>query len=282
MNNVTLYLAGRKGAQVMEYLHDSEYRDIVAYVVVAKDVGCMIDYSRYIEQMCNHLHIMCSTDAPDFPTKHNIAIGWRRILNAPNLIVFHDSLLPRYRGFAPLVNAMINGESEVGATAFYASKEVDAGDVIFQEIIKVEYPTKIVFEIERMGDVYVKLIDRILHHLSTGIPLFSDSVWRDEMDYRIDWRWPVHKLIRFINAVGFPYKGAFTMMGGVPVRVLGAVEEQNIAIENREDHIGKVIKIDNGFPVVICADGMLKITEVVDDVNRDSVLPLTKLKTRMK
>jgi methionyl-tRNA formyltransferase len=52
----------------------------------------------------------------------------------------HDSLLPKYRGFAPLPNALINGEREVGVTALFASEEYDMGDIVCQRRLAVEYP----------------------------------------------------------------------------------------------------------------------------------------------
>jgi methionyl-tRNA formyltransferase len=51
----------------------------------------------------------------------NIAISWRWMLKVSNLIVIHDSLLPKYRGFSPLVNMLINGEDTLGVTVLFAT-----------------------------------------------------------------------------------------------------------------------------------------------------------------
>ena len=51
-------------------------------------------------------------------------VGWQYLLPAQeNIIVFHDSLLPKYRGFSPTVSALINGEKEIGVTAFSPNRE---------------------------------------------------------------------------------------------------------------------------------------------------------------
>ena len=50
------------------------------------------------------------------------------------MIIFHDSLLPKYRGFAPLVNSLINQEKEIGVTAIKASQNYDEGDTVTDNI----------------------------------------------------------------------------------------------------------------------------------------------------
>src|SRR5579885_1051028 len=68
-----------------------------------------------------------------------IAVKWRTmiprsVIEAARgvLVVFHASLLPKYRGFAPVNWPLINGERETGVTMFYAADEVDSGDIIEQ------------------------------------------------------------------------------------------------------------------------------------------------------
>jgi methionyl-tRNA formyltransferase len=57
------------------------------------------------------------------------------------LVVFHDSILPQYRGFNPLVSALINGDSRVGVTAM-GTDEFDKGDIIGQRTIAINIPSK--------------------------------------------------------------------------------------------------------------------------------------------
>ncbi len=68
-----------------------------------------------------------------------IAVSWRWLIESEKdkLIVLHDSILPRYRGFAPLVGALINGEKEMGVTALYATEKYDQGAIIAQASMPV-------------------------------------------------------------------------------------------------------------------------------------------------
>ena len=84
-----------------------------------------------------------------------IVAGWRWLLpSTEKLIVLHDSLLPRYRGFNPLVSQLIDKEERLGVTAFFASDRYDCGDIINQPSIKVSYPLKINEAIERVCNCY--------------------------------------------------------------------------------------------------------------------------------
>ena len=73
-------------------------------------------------------------------------------------IVLHDSLLPKYRGFSPLVNSLINGERELGVTAFIATTGYDEGPVLAQEKIMIDYPLTILEAMEKITPLYYKII----------------------------------------------------------------------------------------------------------------------------
>jgi methionyl-tRNA formyltransferase len=108
----------------------------------------------------------------------------------------------------------------------------------------------------------------------------SYSVWRDEDDYKIDWRKSSSDIRRFIDAVGFPYKGASTTFDGKVIRILKAEEYVDVRVENR--HYGKVLFVSEGKPVVICGKGMLRIIEAhIDDAEKKiSLFPLFKFRIR--
>ncbi len=73
-----------------------------------------------------------------------LAVSWRylipaNVFQAPRLgaYVFHDSLLPQYRGFAPTVWAILNGESQTGVTLCRMAEHVDAGDIVAQQAVPI-------------------------------------------------------------------------------------------------------------------------------------------------
>jgi methionyl-tRNA formyltransferase len=82
--------------------------------------------------------------------------------------VFHDSLLPKYRGFSPTVWAMINGEDHTGVTLFRIAEEVDAGPIVDQESVPIQPSDTIGVILDRVTGVYLALLERRLDSLLSG------------------------------------------------------------------------------------------------------------------
>lgn len=263
-------------------------------VIVGRDLGVANDFAEDIVCLCKSFDVKFVErnefdgfiDASDYA----IAIGWRWIIPAPagKLIVMHDSLLPRYRGFAPLVNCLINGERQIGVSAIFASKEYDCGEIIAQKSLQIEYPIKIQDAIGKVSLVYAELAESIIDSISSGvelsgIPQSEDiatySLWRDELDYFIDWQKTSEEISRFVDAVGFPYDGAKTRINGEVVKIMSVTPIFNVEIENRQSSIGKVIFISEGEPVVVCKEGLIKINAATT-LDGNSILPLKKFRSR--
>jgi len=200
-----------------------------------------------------------------------LAISWRWIIEAESsiLIVFHDSLLPRYRGFNPLVTALINGDEKIGVTASFATREYDRGGILDQSTSSISYPIRIQRAIETIIKNYEDLALRLGEAIANERDIkgraqqesdASYSLWRDEDDYFIDWRASASAIKRFVDAVGTPYKGAAARLEGRIFRVLGAEEMEDVRIENRTP--GKVIFSMDSKPVVVCGQGLLRITRI--------------------
>jgi len=206
---------------------------------------------------------------------YKFAIGWRWLIeNQDNLIVFHDSLLPKYRGFAPLVNALINEEMKVGVTALHATKDYDAGDIIDQKSIEIQYPIKIKEAIEYIQPLYFSLVDNIFYKIKNKIKIESSkqieneatfSLWLDEQDYFIDWSWPAYKIKRFIDSVSYPYGNARAYLNGEVILFKEADVFEDVNIEHRERHIGKIVFYRNEYPVIVCDSGLLLLKEFTSE-----------------
>jgi methionyl-tRNA formyltransferase len=291
MEPITLYLMNRKGWSVLSAVVDAFGPEAVNAVVTARDSGMAKDYHEEIVSFCKKNNIQVYDRIyPEIPvSKYKIAIGWRwMIRDDKNLIVLHDSLLPRYRGFAPLVNALINGEQQCGVTALFASGEYDRGDIIDQLSIPISYPVKIAEMIEMVSSLYEKIVVGIVMKLASGEEISgtkqdensaSYSLWREEDDYLIDWNNDAAFLKRFVDAAGFPYKGASTYMDSSLVRITDVEEVQDVKIENR--HTGKIIFMHDGMPVVVCGKGLLKITGINNE-NGKSLLPFGRFRVRFQ
>jgi methionyl-tRNA formyltransferase len=196
-------------------------------------------------------------------------VGWQQLLRAttPTTVVFHDSLLPRYRGFAPTVTALIKGDREIGVTAISPAEVLDAGPIIAQRAQSISYPIKLETALQLQASLMVDIAADIIerwrrHNALPSTPQLEDmatfSIWRDDADYEIDWSSSADAIERFVNAVGYPYAGARTTVGRAEtIRVSGVTALPDMRFEVRE--AGKIWRLENGRPLVICGSGMLRI-----------------------
>jgi methionyl-tRNA formyltransferase len=287
---ITLFLMTLKGLEVLKALSES-FADHIDCVVVARDAAQQDDCCDQIVAHCKELGIPSFDRHERFIVKspYAFAVSWRWLidLTATQLIVFHDSLLPRYRGFNPLVSCLINGETRIGVTALIANDEYDRGDIIGQSATEISYPITIRKAIEVVTRNYTELAGLIVEQIARGEPFqrtrqddsaASYSLWRDEDDYWIDWSQPAECIRRFVDAVGFPYGGAAATAQGQKVRLLQVSEHRDVHIENRMP--GKVIFVEDACPVVVCGTGLLRVEKAVVEETGASLLPLRKFRTK--
>lgn len=270
---VDFYILGQKGFLALSRFCEENESQYIGVVIAARDPAIEKDYFDEIEDLCDSFGITFYEKGKQkygkYESQYVFAIGWRWIINtSKTLIVFHDSLLPKYRGFSPLVNMLINQEEEIGVTALIASDEYDKGDILGQASIIVSYPIKIQKAIDLISAVYGDLVTSIYRLMKSNIDLHGSqqdeslatySLWRNEDDYLINWEWDAGKIKRFCDAVGYPYKGARTLAGDDELIINDALVVADIVIESRCDHIGKIIFFDGGHPIVVCGSGLLKL-----------------------
>lgn len=273
---ISFFLMGYKGFKVLEYMI-SNFRNNIAFVVSSKDASVQNDYFAEIQELStiNNVEFYDKKDTPKITTNYAIAISWRWLIDTKStLIVLHDSLLPRYRGFNPLVTALINGDKTVGVTALLASKDYDKGNILAQSSIEISYPIKIKQVIEEISICYIQLVHTVLANLNKPEfmlgreqkeELATYSIWRNQEDYKIDWNKDSEAIKRFIDAVSFPYAGASTFLNGKDeIRVLEVELVDDVFVEDRSRQIGKVIFMEDAKPTIICAKGLLRITKMLD------------------
>lgn len=289
---ITLFVMTQKGFDVVNTIVNELGPSVISKVISAQDVNIMNDFYEEIWGLCkaNQLPFYDKKELPQVDTQYALAVSWRWLLdiNPARLIVLHDSLLPRYRGFAPLVNALINGEKETGVTAIFSTDEYDRGDILKQARINLQYPIKIRDAINEISVLYSGIATAIIKQISEeraleAVPQDGSkatySLWLNDDDYFIDWSLDAATIKRFIDAVGHPYKAARTWDGERYYIIAEAVEEEDVIIENR--HIGKVLFIRNNEPVVVCGSGLLRIKEITDE-NGNNLLPLKKFRIRFR
>ncbi|GIG56505.1 methionyl-tRNA formyltransferase [Longispora fulva] len=142
----------------------------------------------------------------------------------------HDSLLPAYAGFSPLIWALINGEKEVGVTAHMMDPTLDAGDIVLQRAVPVgeRDTTADLFHktLALFGPITVDGLDLIASGRTDWVPQDRSKASffhkRADEDLRIDWGWSAVELDRLVRAQCAPYPAAFAFHRGRRLEILAA------------------------------------------------------------
>jgi len=155
----------------------------------------------------------------------------KKILEIPSIcpINIHASLLPKYRGPAPIQWAIINGETHTGVTAMIMDKGVDTGEILLSEKIAINPDDTAQSLHDRLSVLGAGALKKTLagfesntlrptpqnHALATYAPMIRKK------DGRIDWRMPAESIERRIRGL-YPWPGTFTFLGKRRIRILKA------------------------------------------------------------
>lgn len=132
----------------------------------------------------------------------------------------HGSYLPRYRGRVPVNWAVINGETETGATLHYMVAKPDAGDIVDQEKVSIDF-TDTAFDVFNkvtgaavtvIGRAWPRLLDGTAPRLPMILSQGNYCGGRKPADGRIDWSKSAVAIYNLVRGVTHPYPGAFTTL----------------------------------------------------------------------
>jgi len=188
------------------------------------------------------------TETPDDPSARSLvahvaalrpdflfSFYYRKMLKPPLLAVaprgalnMHGSLLPRYRGRAPVNWAVLRGERETGATLHYMTAKPDNGDIVAQTAVPIlpddtarEVFDKVTVAAElALHGVLPALVAGTAPRLAQDLSLGAYFGGRTAADGTIDWNRDAATIHNLVRAVAPPYPGAFTAVNGVAARVL--------------------------------------------------------------
>ncbi|MDO3626050.1 methionyl-tRNA formyltransferase [Mucilaginibacter sp. BT774] len=184
-------------------------------------------------------------------------------------INLHASLLPQYRGAAPINWVLINGEKESGVTTFFLKQEIDTGHILFTEKITLTGH-------ETAGELHDRLMDKgagLLvktvkavesgrytenpqEHLAEGIELkHAPKIFKE--DCNINWNQPAEKVYNFIRGLS-PYPTAYTMLNDKILKVFGAEYE----LAETGEQPGEFFSDNRTFLKVSATDGFVHLTDV--------------------
>jgi methionyl-tRNA formyltransferase len=196
------------------------------------------------------------------------------VWNMPRLGTFnlHASLLPQYRGAAPINWSVINGDTETGITTFFLTHEIDTGKIIRQKRLPIA-------ETDDVGTVHdalmamgsglvVETVDLILDGEVDAIP--QESFYKDPSELRpapkifkdtcrINWQQPVKKIYDFIRGLS-PYPAAWTeIVSPEGVRTVLKIYQTEKRLENHQLPVGTICTDKKTYIDVAVEDGYLRL-----------------------
>ncbi len=181
-------------------------------------------------------------------------------------INLHASLLPQYRGAAPINWAIINGEKETGVTTFFIQQEIDTGKIIFQEKIAIRPD-------ETVGELYAELMNLGAGVLRKTVDAIAESNFpQTAQDHitdikhapkifketcRIDFSKSAEQVYDFIRGLS-PYPAAFTLLNGKVFKIYRAEKRSLPSVKNTSSGYGTDGKT---FLLFYCGDGAIEVKE---------------------
>jgi methionyl-tRNA formyltransferase len=192
------------------------------------------------------------------------------VLDAPTVapINLHASLLPRYRGASPIAWAIINGERETGLTTMFITRELDTGDIVLQERVKIredDTTESLSLRMAESGGPLLKMtLDGLRDGSLRGIPQEGESNYAPLLrkeDGHMPWSKPAGKLYNFIRGM-HPWPGAFTFLEGLRLRILRA------RVSEGEGEPGVIQHVSKESFSVGSGEGILEIRELQPEGKR--------------
>lgn len=212
--------------------------------------------------------------APDLQIVVAFRMMPESVWNLPPMGTFnlHGSLLPQYRGAAPINWAIINGEKTTGVTTFFLRHEIDTGNVIFQKEIPIGAEENVSSLHDRMkivgAELVLQTVDAIEKGTATATPQTSLITGElkaapklNKENTRIDFRKDPHQINNLIRGLSY-YPGAHTeMIKGsetIPVKIYSATPFDHA----HKEEYGSIKTDDKTFLKIFVNGGSVDITEL--------------------
>ncbi|MBL7815873.1 MAG: methionyl-tRNA formyltransferase [Saprospiraceae bacterium] len=181
----------------------------------------------------------------------------------------HGSLLPKYRGAAPINWAVINGETETGVTTFFLKHEIDTGDVIFREKMPIGAD-------ETVGDIHdkmmvlgaetlLKTVQAIDNNTVVPQPQPNEAATHAPKIFHetcsIDFTKTVGEVHNFVRGLS-PYPTAWTIFNGLKLKIFRTTKEVFDTPQYSEHEVGKILSDGKTYLKVVCSDGFIHLLDV--------------------
>lgn len=274
-------------------------------VICKEDDHEKIKYSVEIEKILKDNGVECTVKKKLLKTDYGIiqkikpdfifVFGWRTMIDTElnayckyGIFAAHYSLLPKYRGFAPMQWAIINGEKKTGVTIFKIENGgVDSGRILFQKEIVIK-EDDFVFDVERkLTEKTIDLFTELVNKKTLNIKALKNqdekkatyTCKRTPDDGKINWEKNSAEIYDLIRALAYPYTGAFCFYKNEKYLIRKA-EPGKMNLKKFAGRIaGRVIKTDETGIEVLCGSGTIKITEWENPKTGKIVNPAVKVRS---
>jgi methionyl-tRNA formyltransferase len=177
----------------------------------------------------------------------------------------HASLLPKFRGAAPINHAIIAGESETGVTAFRLKHEIDTGDVAIRRTVPISENDNAGTLHDKLKELAAEIAVELVDKINSGTITFTkqdDSVATKAPKIyhetcRIDFSKPVQQVHNFIRGLS-PYPGAWCLIGTKEFKILISRPE----LHDDPNPSGHLLTDNKKMLKVKCADGYIWFTHI--------------------
>ena len=190
-------------------------------------------------------------------------------------INLHASLLPQYRGAAPINRVLMNGETETGLTTFFIEKEIDTGKIILQETVPVDPDEDAGSLHDKMMNTGASLLVRTVRAIAGGNPPLIDQTAlirkQEELktapkifteDCRVDWDQETEVGYNHIRGLA-PYPAAWTILknqaGEEKILKIFAAEKEILPVNEKP---GTLLADDENALEIACRNGIIRLTRI--------------------
>jgi len=189
------------------------------------------------------------------------------LLNIPKLfsLNIHASLLPKYRGAAPIQRAILDGEKETGVTIMKITRPLDSGDIVARIKVGIESDDDAVTLREKLSNLGAELLIRTLERIDNDDITFtkqdeSQATYASKIkkeDGLIIWASSAKRIINQIHACN-PWPSAYTYFKGKLLKVLKA----EVLDKDRDARPGSVVGAEKDRIIIACKDAYISIIEL--------------------
>lgn len=199
-----------------------------------------------------------------------LVVGWYHMIpkwmrSVAPAVGLHASLLPKFRGGAPLVWSILEGEEKTGISMFYLEDGVDTGDIIEQRETPISPADTIGTILPRIETLALDIVKNSIPKLANGTaPRLKQDLekgreypQRCPADGKIDFSWNTRKLHNFIRAQTKPYPGAFAVRAGERIYIWSSTHsEVELSKQLLTGTVCEIKTCDSGVDILVsCDDG---------------------------